>query len=466
MYELFRRLKLKPALALEISIASLFASILALASPLFVIQVLNRYIAHGVDATLVTLTSGALLAVILEFIFRQVRIRLSRTVSEQADAEISLSGYGILVKSKAGALEQIPVGQRRQVISAAQKVETAYGAGNVAAVFDVPFSLLFIGVLYLLSPILSGLASIFIIIVYLSGRVGSRHHQKLTRQVIMESVASNTLLNTATEKIDTVRAFNSAGYLYRAWMTLLSRTLKLRKSAESVQSFISTLSQSLAALMSITIITVGATLVVGGSIDVGTMIGANILAARALMPITRFSQLGVVFASAAESLLLLKEFSTIPQEPNTGSTKPNYTGSIEFKDAAFAYPGVSTPLFETLNIAIKPNTIVSICGANGTGKTTLARLIAGVFEPTRGQILVDGLDLKQASLNWWRRQIAYLPQEPALLNTTILENLQVVNSEADEERISQAIQDAGLGRYLDESVDGLDAKVKDNGSNL
>lgn len=466
MNELFRRLRLKPGLALKIGIASLFANVLALATPLFVIQVLNRYIAHSVDATLVTLASGALLAVVLEFVFRQIRVRLSRSVSEQADADISLAGFGALVHARASALERVSIGHRRQVISATQKIENAYGASNVATVFDVPFALLFVGALYLLNPLLAGVVVFFLITVFLSSTFSARRHQKLTRQLMQETATGNSLINAASEQIETVRAFNASGFLYRAWMQLLNRTVNLRRSAEAAQNLIATMSQSAAALMSIAVITVGATLVVNGSIDVGVMIGANILASRALMPVTRFSQLTVVFAGAAESLLLLKEFSTIPCESDAGSTKPNYRGSLELKDLAFTYPGASTPLFETLSISLEPGTIMAVNGANGTGKTTLARLVAGVLEPSRGQILVDGLDLQQASLSWWRQQIAYLPQEPTLLNATIRENLLVVNPQASDARLAQAIKAAGLERYLDESPDGLDANITGNGSSL
>ncbi len=451
---------------MEIGIASLFANILALAPPIFVIQVLNRYIAHGVDATLVTLTSGALLAVGLEFVFRLIRGKLARAVSEQTDAEISVAGYGILVLAKAGALGRLPVGQRRQVISAAQNVETAYGSGNISAVFDVPFSLLFIGVLYLLSPTLSGVAGAFLVFVYAAGRIGAHYHQKLSRQLIREASTANMLVNTASEHIDTVRAYNNAGFLYRSWMNLFARSLGMRKSAEAILNLISILSQSSAALMSIAMITIAATMVVGGNLDVGTMIGANILAARALAPIAKFAQLSGVFASAVESLAVLKEFSTLPTESNTGSIKSEYTGNLEFKDLAYLFPGASTPLFENFNLNIKPNTIVVICGANGTGKSTLARLIAGILEPVRGQILVDGLDLQQASLAWWRRQIAYLPQEPALINATIRENLTIPNPQVDEAILRHAIKVAGLETYFDESFDGIDAKVINNGTNL
>ena len=140
MNEFFRRLKLTPRLALEIGLASLFANILALAAPLFVIQVLNRYVAHGVDATLATLTTGVLLAISLEYAFRKIRMRLGRAVSAGPDTNIANAGFNVLLKVKASALERIPQGQRQQIISATSSIEKAYGSGNIGAVFDVPFA--------------------------------------------------------------------------------------------------------------------------------------------------------------------------------------------------------------------------------------------------------------------------------------------------------------------------------------
>ena len=89
-------------------IASLFANVLALAAPLFVIQVLNRYVAHGIDATLATLTSGVLIAIILEYAFRKIRICLGQTVSAKPDTKNAITGFNVLLKVKASALKQIP----------------------------------------------------------------------------------------------------------------------------------------------------------------------------------------------------------------------------------------------------------------------------------------------------------------------------------------------------------------------
>ena len=466
MKELFRRLLLKPGLALEIGVASLFANILALAAPLFVIQVLNRYVAHGVDATLATLTSGVLLAIALEYAFRKVRMRLARAVSAGPDNNIASAGFNVLLKVKASALERIPQGQRQQIVSATSSIEKAYGSGNIAAVFDVPFALLFVGVLFLLNPVLAGIVAFFLVAVFIIGTFSASRLQKDTRQLLQVSGNSNSLIRSATAEIDTVRAFNASSFLGKLWASQLDRVQGLRRAMEARQGGTQTIIQSATALMSVIVVSVGATLVVAGEIDVGAMIGANILAARALMPISRFSQMGATFAEAAESLSILREFAKLPLEPDSGSIKSQYKGGLEFKDVAFVFPGNTTPLFESLSLAIKPGTILVVSGSNGAGKTTLTRLITGIIEPVRGQILADGLDLRQASPEWWRRQMVYMPQEPTLLNTTIRENLMTVNPEVSEEQLAKSISAAGLVNFLDESPKGLETQITENGRTL
>ena len=181
MKELLRRLFSKPGLAIELVAASLFANVLALAAPLFVIQVLNRYIANGVDATLLTLTAGVLIAITLEFAFRQVRLRLAKGVSVTPDERSSMAGFAILVQAKPAVLERIPPGARSEIVSGAAAIESAYGATNITAVLDVPFALLFIFVLFLLNPILSGIVTFFVILVFLIGTISAFALRKPTR---------------------------------------------------------------------------------------------------------------------------------------------------------------------------------------------------------------------------------------------------------------------------------------------
>jgi ATP-binding cassette subfamily C protein LapB len=391
---------------------------------------------------------------------------LGQAVSAGPDTNNANAGFNVLLKVKASALKRIPQGQRQQIVSATSSIEKAYGSGNIGAVFDVPFALLFVGVLFLLSPILSGIAACFLIIVFIIGSISALRLQKDTNELIQASGASNALIHSATAEIDTVRAFNASSFLGNLWAIQMGKVQCLRRSMEARQGGTQTIIQTATALMSVLIVATGATLVVAGELDVGAMIGANILAARALMPISRFSQLGATFAEASESISVLKEFAKLPLESDSGSFKPHYKGGLEFKDVSFVLPGTTTPLFESLSLTLEPGSILVIRGSNGTGKTTLTRLIAGILEPVRGYILADGLDLRQASSEWWRKQIIYMPQEPTLLNTTIRENLTTANPEIDSQQLSKAITAAGLTSYLDESPQGLETQVTDNGRNL
>lgn len=466
MKELLKRVFAKPAIATELIVATLFINILAMASPLFVMQVLNRYVSQGVDATLVTLTTGVLLAIVLEFLFRQARGSLARGVNVEPDEKLAIAGYGILTRAKAGDLEQIPPETRREMVNGMASVEQAYSSSNIATILDVPFSLIFVFVLYLLHPILAMVVLAFLVGVFVLGVYGSMSMQEKTAELQNATGAGSSLLGTATREQDLVRAFNAGGFLRRAWEKHVHQSQRLRRDVTSKQGLIQTITQSANGLMSVAVITTGALLVVTGNMDVGAMIGANILSARALQPVTKLSQLGSAFAKARQALAMFSDLVKVPLEPEKGSAVSKYTGTIELRDLSFFFEGASMPLFESLSIKLTPGDVLLVIGDNGSGKTTLARLMLGLLEPDRGQILVDGLDLKQVALEWWRRQVIYMPQEPSLLNATIEENLKVNAPEIQTNDLNRIIDAVGLRRFLDESPQSFETPVVDNGWRL
>lgn len=466
MKEFWARLSAKPAIAIELITASLFISILALASPLFVMQVLNRYVAQGVDATLVTLTSGVLIAIILELIFRQSRLHLAQLVSADKDEMHSLSGYSTLVRSKLSALERVPPDTRREIMNGYASIEQAYNSSNITTVLDVPFALLFVFVLYLLEPAIAGVVLFFIIAVFLGGIYGASSMSAKTNDITNASSENSALLGTAIREAETVRAFNVAGFLRQTWEGQSNRLMFLRRGLTMRQGLIQSLTQSSNALMSVAVIVTAGILVVSGEMDVGAMIGANILGARALQPISKYSQLGSTFSKAKQALQLVQEFSKLPLEQERGSALSDYEGGLEFRDVAFNYHGDSNPLFESLTLKLDPGSVLVVTGGNGVGKTTMARLIMGLVEPTRGNVLVDGLDLQQAAAEWWRKQVIYLPQEPALVGGSIGENIVINNPEAGGERLNQVIDIVGLRRFVDESEAGVETPIIDNGWRL
>lgn len=466
MKELIRRLFTRPVIAVELIVASVFISILALASPLFVMQVLNRYVSHGVDATLATLVSGVLIAIILEFALRRARLRLARGVNVMPDEAAALNAFNVLSRARMSALEKVPAEARREIVNGVSALESAYNANNVATVLDVPFSLVFIFVLYLIKPVIALIAVSFLLVIFLTGVLSGISLRNKTAELQQTTAQGSALLGTVAREGDTVRAFNAGNFLRQAWQNQIRHSQRKRRDMASAMGAIQTFTQTANGLMGVAVIGVGATLVVLGEMNSGAMIGCNILAARAMQPISKFSQLGVGFARARQALQAFRQMAAAPLEADSGSAMAEYKGGLEFRDAAFAFGGGVSPLFESLSLKLEPGTVLVVTGSNGAGKTTLARLIAGLLEPTRGQILVDGLDLQQIAPEWWRKQIIYLPQEPSLLNATIEENLRINNPDMEPAALNEIVKAAGLRRFLDESPNGFETPIVDNGWRL
>ena len=456
----------RPIISMELLIGSLFINVLALASSLYVMQVLNRYVSQGVDATLVTLTTGALIAIALEFAFRQARASLARGISVGPDEQTAITGFTALTRAKVSAIDQIPAETRKEMVSGTAAIETAYNANNITTVLDVPFSLVYVFVLYLLQPIIAYIVLGFIAAVFLVGLIGGLILQEKTAEMQNASGVGGSLLGTVTREGDSVRSFNAGEFLRAAWQDHIRGIQRLRRDINGRQGFVQTVTQSSTGLLTIAVISVGATLVVLGELDVGAMIAANILSTRALQPISKMSQLGAAFAKASQSLEMFERLKDVPLEPDSGSALREYAGAIEFRDLAFAFSGATSPMFESLTLKLEPGSILVVTGSNGTGKTTFGRLLMGLLDPIRGQILVDGLDLKQVAPEWWRRQVIYQPQEPALFNASIEENLRINNPDIDSTMLNSIIDTCELRKFLDESPQGTETSVSENGWRL
>ncbi len=466
MLEVLRRLAVRPVLAVEMLAASLFANVLALATPIFVIQVLNRYVAHGVDSTLATLTGGAVIAIVLEFGFRRVRLRFAEAVNSKPDEALSLDTYAVLTGAKAAAMDMLPPGLRREVLSGGDTIRQAFSAPHLCTLMDVPFALLFLGALLLLHPLLAFVAGGFVLAVFLAVLVGMGSMRGLTKAMSQAGGRRGVLIDSAIDAADAVRVFNAAGFLRRRWAQGVRVLDGLKRRIGSRQNAIQGLIQSAHALMTIAMISLAALLVVRGELDVGTMIGANILALRALVPLASMAQMTEGWARARQARDMFAEFSRLPREREDGTAIGAYSGRVGLTDVTFAYPGSQAPLFEQLDFELQPGEVLVVTGANGSGKTTLARLLVGLLEPVRGHVLVDGIDLAQVAPAWWRQQIVYLPQEPRFLGASLRENFLAFREDLDAAAIHALLGRVGLQEFVDRHADGLDMPLLNGGTNL
>lgn len=466
MQEIYRRLLKRRVLMVELIVSAFISNVLALASSLYVMQVLNRYVSHGVDSTLVTLTSGVLIAVILEFGFRQLRHKLVQEINQKPNDEINIAVFTVLSRAKIFSLMQVPTAKRREIVGSVHDVENAYTPANINTILDVPFSLLFLIVLAMFHWLMAVVAVIFIAFVTIYTLTKSARIRDVTQDMKTCSAMSGAIVETANREFETIRSFNAGQKIREEWLDASDDLTDLREDIGVSQNLLQSVTQSSTAVMSVLVIAVGAMLVVRGHLDAGMLIAGNILATRALQPFSRFANLRTAFEKADAALSVLVEFFGLPLEAERGSAKKEYTGAVEFRDVAFFYPRSASPLFESLSYTFAPGSLNVVVGESGTGKTTLAKLLLGLMDPVRGQILVDGLDLRQVSPEWWRAQVVYFPQEPTFLNATIEDNLKTLDPDISNERLNEVINMAGLRAFLDESSDGLATHIVDNGRQL
>jgi len=466
MHELIRRLTAKPVLTAELLAASLCINLLAFASPLFIIQVLNRYVGFGFDGTLVTLTMGMLVAVALLYLFRQARLKLAVAVSALPDYRLAAASLDMLATARTLPLMRLPAAKRQEILSNTQTVESAMVPTNVVAVLDLPFCLLFLAGTWLLHPALALIVLAAMAFTLTVGLISMSTAKAPTKELNDLAAAHRGLTLSALDGAEAVRAFRGLPFLRRAWHEQLERMLSLRLRLGSAKGMSFNLMQVTAILLKVLLFAVGARLVVKGTLSIGALFGASILGSYAFQAVAGFLSASASLDRADEAMRSLSELARLPREAESGTAIREYSGSLELADVAFMYPGGTGPLFESLSLRMPPGALMLVSGSNGSGKTTLARILCGLLEPSRGQVLADGVELRQLAPPWWRSQIIYFPQDPQLLNATIRENILMPNPGLDAERLEEILQAADLKRWLDTQPKGLETQVTVGGKML
>ena len=254
MNELKFRLFSRPLVAAELLLASLLASVLGLASTFFVILVLNRYVAHGVDATLATLAVGVTMAVLFEFAFRQARFRIAQGLGRDKDENLLVGAFAVLTGARSQAIEAMAPGPRREAVAGAEVVQAAYAPANLCAVLDVPMALVFIGVLFLFDWALA-----LIVCLFAAAVVGLSFllHGALKNSIKETATATarrGGLIAAAIASGDTLRAFNGKDYLRRLWKGELDIMNGIRRRLVARQNLTQTGVQLVQGLMGVAII--------------------------------------------------------------------------------------------------------------------------------------------------------------------------------------------------------------------
>jgi ATP-binding cassette subfamily C protein LapB len=216
-------------------------------------------------------------------------------------------------------------------------------------------------------------------------------------------------------------------------------------------------------------ILLGVYLMMDGDLTMGGLIASTMLSGRALTPISQAAGLMTQYHNATTALTSLESIMTNPVErPDDSSflSRSRFLGDIEFREVSFNYPGSEVEALKNVSFKIRAGEHVAILGRMGSGKTTLHKLILGLFQPTAGSVLVDGIDLRQLDPAELRRSVGYVQQDTHLFFGSMRGNITVSAPHADDAAIVHAAKVGGIAEFINSHPKGYDMSVGERGETL
>ncbi|MDH3740733.1 MAG: type I secretion system permease/ATPase [Hyphomicrobiales bacterium] len=453
---------------LQVIIAAALINVLALASPLFIMNVYDRVLPNKAISTLWVLAAGMGLAVLFDLMLRSLRGWLIDAAGRRADVLLAGRIFEHVLGIK---LSQRPstTGSFANQLREFESVRDFFTSGTLATLTDVSFFGLFLFVIYKIGgpiAIIPAVAAFFVLMV---GLVLQFPLRKAAQKTQAESAYRHSLLVEAIGALETIKTIRAEGVLQRTWERLVGRTAKTLEKARRISSLIMNITVATQQLVTVGIVIAGAYLFDAGEISMGAIIACVILGGRSVAPFGQFSSLIARSQQSFAALKTLNGLMKMDSERPDGKnfvSQPILEGRVEFQNIEFSYPEAPNPALNEFNLKIRPGEKVGIIGKIGSGKTTIGRLLGGLYEAQGGTILVDGIDIRQYHPYQLRRSVGIVAQDSDLFFGTLRSNILMGVPNATDDQMIKACQLAGVDDFANRHPSGFDMPVGERGSLL
>jgi ATP-binding cassette, subfamily C, bacterial LapB len=448
--------------------AALLINVFALAFPMFAMNVYDRVVPNNAVETLWALAIGVFLVLSADLFMRLMRSHFVDEASARIDVQISAR---LMEKVLGLRLEHRPesVGSFAANLRGFEQVRDFIASSTVTALIDLPFALLFVGVMawispWLVLPVLAAFASILVVGWVLQARL-----HELSQTTYQAGALRNATLIESLTGIETIKSQGAEGVTQAKWERvnsfLATATVKMRALSSGAMYGTNYLTQ----LVSVTLILIGVYLIAQRELTMGALIAVTMLSSRALAPAGQIVGLLMQYQGARTAMDSLNAIMDKPVERPLDSSfvqRPKLTGDIEFRNVKFAYPNRTDAALDGLSFKIAAGEKVALIGRVGSGKSTIQRLIMGLYQPTDGAVLLDGIDLRQLDPADVRRNLGCVSQDVMLFYGSLRDNVMLGMPYADDSAVVAAADVAGLNEFVNRHPQGFDLQVGERGESL
>ena len=451
----------------EAIIATLVLSTIGMASALYTMQVYDRVVPAKGFATLWVLTFGVAIAIIIELTMKQVRASMVDRACKAIDLELSAVFFGKALDIRMDARPDT-VGTFTAQIQHFQSVRNFMTSSTLFILADAPFALFFIFVIALIAGPVALVPLLIVPFAVFAGLAFRKPIEKATMAHIQESNAKNGLLIEAIDGIESIKAAGGEWKAIDRWRKLNARIAESELSIKLQSTFSTNLTMTIQQASYVGIVAVGVYAISTGSLTMGGLIACSIISGRALTPLAQMPSMIVQWKQAQISLKALDSIMAMPSERDPGVrlvVPESCAGNLRLDKVTFQYKKDVVTL-DIPNLAIGPGERVAIVGPVGSGKSTLIKVLSGLYRPTSGTLFLDGVDISHLAPEFVRENIGYLPQDVRLFNGTLRDNLILGLPTPSDTQILKAAGLTGLAQAIADHPRGLELQIAEGGRGL
>lgn len=452
----------------DVLLASLLINLFVLANPLFVMNVYDRVVPNHAEETLWVLAAGVLVVYLFDFGLKMLRAYFIEIAGKKSDVLLSARLFEKVMGMRYDAMPA-SVGAFASNLREFDSIRNFLSSTTNTVLIDIPFMLLFLVVIsWIGGPLVVVPAAAIPIILIYALMVKPSLRRSIEHTFSSTAQKNGTLVEslTAMETLKTQRAASpmqgrweeSVGYIARWGL----RSRMLSSSVVSVAGFV----QQLASVL---LVIFGVYMIMDQTLSMGGLIACVILSGRAIAPLAQVASLIANYEQSLKALKTLDEIMQLPDEYDGERRyihRPDLKGGVELKEVDFTYPGTEYGALHKLSFRLKAGEKVALIGRIGSGKSSIQKLLLGLYRPTSGAIEIDGIDMNQIAPSDLRRCIGYVPQDVMLFAGTVRDNITIGLPQASDEQILKAARLAGVESFVNKHPLGFDMPVGERGSAL
>ncbi|MEE9100659.1 type I secretion system permease/ATPase [Pseudomonas nitroreducens] len=449
-------------------VASLLINLLGMLVPLFVMQTYDRVVPNQALSTLWVLAAGLLLGTLFELLLRVLRSNLLDMAGKKTDVVLSatlferITGMSMVAKPET-------VGGFAQSIHDFQGLREFLTALTLTSLIDLPFSLLMILVIGLLGGWLIAIPLLaFPITIVFALIIQSRLRDTVQKSLTLGAERQALLIETLGG-LETLKACGAESERQYRWESTHGALARLDNHARFLSALATNGTLFLQQFAGMAMICAGVYSILDGNLSVGALVASYMLNSRVLAPLGQIAGLITRYQQARLTMTSTDALMALPQERQPRQRPLERTqlhGALEVRQLSFSYQGQNTPALNHISLRLAPGEKVGIIGKSGSGKSTFGRLLMGFYQPDEGQILLDGLDLRQIDVADLRQQIGYVAHDLPLLAGSLRDNLTLGARYISDARMLEVAELSGVSELARQHPLGFDRPVGERGQLL